>query len=650
MKHGRTLAALFASSMGVQACATASAPVWTELDDSSLYELRVDPRRLSPQAFIDIADNAEPMLLEVPAGGTLTQSIERRCGVVPVRYLELARTQARVVNEETIGASIDAPAGTARLVEAPYCFPIGAQDYSVQQAPRANLISSTLRSIETFAPVTFRLRRATSEQQGETAPPPTVLDAGDPQQRLILMSVRMAATEVSAHLSTGSVYGQPLQTLSNSLLQQSDPECLLPAGRTAFRLDARAIQSLVADNADIRNRHADLSTRRVRSIVILDSGIAGLGTRPFSYDTVNRVSSAPRQANSSYPDYQHGGYVASTALGGPDLAYANPLATRIELMVANLIDVNELGPNGAPGVLRASDIVGALENLTAEDVAAVNLSVRFVENIQGLNSVLARVPSLVVVAAGNDGQQLQALAAYPARLGGTHQHATENVLTVAALDLDGRIAAFSNRGADFVEIAAPGCAVAVLQFDPQQRAFVDTFQSGTSFAAPLVSYAAALTSQESGLMGVRLKNRLLYAADLHPELSSDVAYGRVVNPVKAASVFTDVVEMSDGRLVMGRLEFTGQPDIIEFACEPGGAVRIARENLRKISAWREGNIPLRLVFYEDPAMGARVLRCAPDPINLILTPWSTNEQVSLDLISTRDVVFALTPYWQNASN
>ena len=84
---------------------------------------------------------------------------------------------------------------------------------------------------------------------------------------------------------------------------------------------------------------------------------------------------------------------------------------------------------------------------------------------------------LVVAAAGNDGETGSPLT-YPASL--------PHVLTVAATDEQNQVVSFSSRSR-FVDLAAPGQDIMVATALDQSWASED----GTSFAAPLVSGAAA---------------------------------------------------------------------------------------------------------------------------------------------------------------
>ena len=95
---------------------------------------------------------------------------------------------------------------------------------------------------------------------------------------------------------------------------------------------------------------------------------------------------------------------------------------------------------------------------------------------------------LVVASAGNASSNNDVTPHYPAsyRLG--------NIISVGAIDARGRMASFSNYGRSSVDIAAPGERILSTSVSSPWRLRSATydFRSGTSFAAPMVSGAAAL--------------------------------------------------------------------------------------------------------------------------------------------------------------
>lgn len=106
---------------------------------------------------------------------------------------------------------------------------------------------------------------------------------------------------------------------------------------------------------------------------------------------------------------------------------------------------------------------------------------------------------LFVAAAGNDRNDNDARASYPA------SYAIPNVVSVAAMDNQGKLAAFSNFGKSTVHVAAPGVQVHSTVKGGGYKAF-----SGTSMACPHVSGVAALMmANDSSLTAVEIKKRLI---------------------------------------------------------------------------------------------------------------------------------------------
>ena len=104
-----------------------------------------------------------------------------------------------------------------------------------------------------------------------------------------------------------------------------------------------------------------------------------------------------------------------------------------------------------------------------------------------------------------------------------------NVVSVAALDRNDKLAKFSNFGVKSVAIAAPGVDILSTWLGNQYEE-----KSGTSMATPVVAGVAALIVSENPRISVdQLRKRLLDSVDKLPQLQGKVATGGRVNAAKA---------------------------------------------------------------------------------------------------------------------
>ncbi len=125
---------------------------------------------------------------------------------------------------------------------------------------------------------------------------------------------------------------------------------------------------------------------------------------------------------------------------------------------------------------------------------------------------------LFVAAAGNDGSNNDKRPHYPSN------YKLPNVISVAALDRNDKLASFSNFGVGTVHIAAPGKDILSTWLNNAYRE-----ASGTSMATPYVSGVAALIiANEPKITMEKLRAKLLSSADKLESLSGKVANsGRV---------------------------------------------------------------------------------------------------------------------------
>lgn len=130
---------------------------------------------------------------------------------------------------------------------------------------------------------------------------------------------------------------------------------------------------------------------------------------------------------------------------------------------------------------------------------------------------------LFVAAAGNDGSNNDSRPHYPSN------YNLPNVVSVAALDRNDKLAGFSNFGAKTVHVAAPGK-------DILSTWLGDTYReaSGTSMATPYVSGIAALIiATQPNISMEKLRDRLLKSVDKIDALKGKVESGGRICAAKA---------------------------------------------------------------------------------------------------------------------
>jgi hypothetical protein len=181
------------------------------------------------------------------------------------------------------------------------------------------------------------------------------------------------------------------------------------------------------------------------------------------------------RANTTYLDNQ--------ALAGPDDYHATAVASLATGVypqaVLELWDAGR-GVNGIDAASAAQGIVTAAKHCPS----VINLSFGGTEpNPQVQNAILTAVRSgcLIVAAAGNS-----ALDGDPP----TYPAAYAHVLTVGATDEQGTALPFSSSG-NWVDLSAPGSDMTAAVPLSHDASGISTGLAGTSFAAPLVSAAAA---------------------------------------------------------------------------------------------------------------------------------------------------------------
>jgi len=255
----------------------------------------------------------------------------------------------------------------------------------------------------------------------------------------------------------------------------------------------------------------------------------------------------------------HGTHVASLAMGGPsfagtvkDLLSSDLYASLLTVSMVNVGDGRRELLRGSPTELR--NLIGL------STFRIMNFSLEYTDradnDVKGNFEAVFKndTAKLFVAAAGNAG--VQTTGRFPAAFGGP---SASNVITVGATLPDGSLAAFSNWGETTVDVAAPGCDVmATIDQNATIRGL-----SGTSQAAPQVSFAAALLRVLGG-DAAGIKTRIVVSGSLikppppgtprRTRLPGLIASMSQLDLERSLYVYNDYVELGDGREYLGTVD------------------------------------------------------------------------------------------------
>lgn len=268
----------------------------------------------------------------------------------------------------------------------------------------------------------------------------------------------------------------------------------------------------------------------------------------------------------------------------------------------NLLGIAGVSWRGSIMILKVSDNEGTLSDeaifeaydyAIANGAAIINASFGGPDFLQTEYDLLRAAHDagiLVIAAAGNDTQNSDRIAAYPAN------YDLPNIIAVAATTRGDTLASFSNFGRTSVDIGAPGQGIlsTLLNYDPNPQYTQNSvdfaqphydddgngiadygFLAGTSFAAPLVSACAELVKTRfPELSHLEIKKRILRAADPVPDLApATVATGSRLNVGQAISSNVFIQRTEPPAITVGQQGVT--LDLFGVNFQPGAEATIS---------------------------------------------------------------------------
>jgi len=200
-----------------------------------------------------------------------------------------------------------------------------------------------------------------------------------------------------------------------------------------------------------------------------------------------------------------------------------------------------------------------------------------------LKEAIENSDMLFICAAGNNGVDIDTTPVYPASFNG------ENIISVASVNRNGLLSAFSDYGPSSVHVAAPG--EEIISTAPGDNY---EYMSGTSMAAAFVSAEAALIlAGDSSLSPTVVKERIIKYSDSLSSLTGKILSGNKINFRNAIN------EIYNDELIFVEGESTGIPipsewdDFILFN-EPStgllNVVQVFSSNYHSLSLRGDGTV------------------------------------------------------------
>lgn len=643
-----------------------------ENEDQQIVRIQTLTKSAWEQTEAVLMESAGPIPTMATSGDTFRILIQRACPGVSDSYMLRAEEVMKDLNNLP-AIELDQQAPSDQSVFIPYCVGQELKRYVVRNGDNFWKIfenqKSTIGGIKEWATFNELATYVNRDRIGSNSELKPGAELYLPKPEVTVPLWKEAVDPIIEKLRQGGDIGTVSRSQPNWGYIQADPigdDCqqTLSSSQIAEK-HIDDLSMILTLNDEIDDSNKKWKRNKGNALVgVFDSGIEGID-KPAMRNSRNRLSDAVLDEDMGIlPDYDkkfHGSGVNSVVQGGHILARLNPLFSFVDIAPYRIIEY-KCDPPRQRGRTPDCNFRANPERLTfalgevrdkRHDVSVVNISASFKRDIQGF-SAFKRSPFLIVTAAGNSSLEINANnEAHPAMSGGDE---VSNIITVAGIDGDRNLMTTSGRSTKYVDIAAWGCNVPVLEYDANMSDFVVQERTGTSYAAPQVSFAAALVSQEvkanrSKSLPVDIKKRLLFSADLEPSLWPYVKHGRVLNTAKALSVYSDWIDLEDGTSRLGRIMMEGEGLGPITICPD---LRLNRSDFRKVT--KLDPIPdggkRYLVYSEDSSVDDSAQRkvdvswCDEIFTGLSVEDALTGEISKLDSGKIKDIVFASAPYWQ----
>lgn len=222
----------------------------------------------------------------------------------------------------------------------------------------------------------------------------------------------------------------------------------------------------------------------------------------------------------------HGSHVAGIIAADHTKGSVEGIAPQAQIIPAQFI------ANDGGGSL--GDAVLALQYSASRGAKIINASWGGAPCVTSLRNTFIELEKkgiLVIVAAGNDGRDIDLYPEFPASFN------LANQITVAASSVTDFMTAWSNSGFQYVHVAAPGERI-LSTIPGNSTAYMD----GTSMAAPFVSGAAALLwSARPNATAAQIKTAILQSVDVDPGHEFKVNTRGRINVQKALQLLKQLV-------------------------------------------------------------------------------------------------------------